>query len=60
MAKMKTIGGSDAKGAAAALGAAKKSGMKVMKASGFAAAKKKDKSTPAYRKGGSVKGKCGY
>lgn len=77
----KTIGGSDAKGAAAALSAAKKSGMKIKKASGFAAFEKKDKAAdkkmgvkegskkdmamdkkagvPAYRKGGSVKGKCG-
>lgn len=44
MAKsMKVIGGNDAKGKAAALSAAKKSGMNVRKASGFEAFEKKDK-----------------
>lgn len=45
MAKgMKVIGGSDAKGKAAALAAAKKSGLNVRKATGFEAFEKKDKS----------------
>ena len=44
MAKgMKTIGGNDAKGKAAALAAAKKSGLSVRKAAGFEAFEKKDK-----------------
>jgi hypothetical protein len=62
MAKMKTVGGSDAKGKAAAMNAAKKSGMKIKKASGLAAIQAKDKKAgmPAFRKGGSVKGKCSY
>lgn len=44
MAKgMKTIGGNDANGKAAALTAAKKAGLNVRKATGFEAFEKKDK-----------------
>lgn len=59
MAKgMKTIGGNDAKGKAAALAAAKKSGMNVRKASGYEAFEKKGKKAgmPAFKRGGKV---CG-
>jgi hypothetical protein len=61
MAKgMKVFGGSDAKGKAAALGAAKKAGLNVRKASGFEAVDKKGKKAgaPMFKRGGKV-GSCG-